>query len=112
MGVRDLTSEWGVRHPAARADEPRPLDRAELDRRAWKVANDAVAVGADLYNRGNHEGCYRLYQGAVIALLPQLDHRPKLAELVSCGAPRKTSPKCTASMFIASRSHGCCNVRQ
>src|SRR5262245_56655391 len=82
----------GVAWSATRADDPKPADprpadskpteRTAADRRAAKGAVDAIGVGSDLYNRGNHEGCYRVYQGAVVALLPGLDHRPKLAEVV------------------------------
>lgn len=64
---------------AARADDPKP----DADRRATKGALEAVAIGPGLYNKGNHEGCYRVYQGALLAILPNLDHRPKLAALVT-----------------------------
>jgi hemoglobin len=79
---------WG----AARADDPKPSDpkpadakpaaRTEADKRVAKGAVEVIGLGSDLYNRGNHEGCYRVYQGGLVALLPALDHRPKLAELV------------------------------
>src|SRR5207248_8856783 len=36
---------------AARADD-KPLDRAELDRRAARVAYDAAVAGTELFNRG------------------------------------------------------------
>ena len=77
----------GIAWSATRADDPKPADpkpteRTAADRRVAKGAVDAIGAGSDLYNRGNHEGCYRVYQGAVVALLPGLDHRPKLAELV------------------------------
>lgn len=54
------------------------LPRAELDRRITDVLNDTVNLGADIFNRGNHEGCYRLYQGSLQTLLPLMDHRPEL----------------------------------
>ncbi|MBA4067723.1 MAG: hypothetical protein C0501_29290 [Isosphaera sp.] len=64
-----------------RADD-RPLDRAELDRRAVKAAYDAALLGTEIFNKGKHEECFRLYQGALMALQPLLDHRPKLAATV------------------------------
>jgi hemoglobin len=66
-----------------RADEPaKPLDRAELDKRAGKVAHDTAKLGSELWTAGEIEGCFRLYHGALLALQPMLDHRPKLAALV------------------------------
>jgi hemoglobin len=67
---------------AARADD-RPLDRADLDRKAVRVAADAVVVGCDLFNTGDPGGCYQLYRGTLWALLPILDHRPKLTALLT-----------------------------
>ena len=67
----------------AQADEPaKPLDRAELDKRAGKVAYETSKLGSELWTAGEIEGCFRLYHGALLALQPMLDHRPKLAALV------------------------------
>src|SRR5947209_877620 len=50
---------------------------------------DAVTLvldkGSTLYNQGDEAGCYRLYQGALIALGPTLDRRPELEKVVSAG---------------------------
>src|SRR5262249_49118952 len=43
---------------------------------------DTVPGGVDLSTGGNQGGCYRLYQGSLMAVLPMLDHRPQLAALV------------------------------
>jgi hemoglobin len=66
--------------PALRADDRAagPLPRGELDRRIAGSLSEAVRVGVDIFNRGNHEGCYRLYQGSLRAVVPMLDHRPDL----------------------------------
>jgi hemoglobin len=61
----------------AGADD-KPLDRQLLDRRAAKVAYDTAKLGSELWQAGNYEGCFRLYQGSLMALRPMLDHRPKL----------------------------------
>jgi hemoglobin len=66
---------------ATRADD-KPLDPAGLDKRAAKAAYDAAILGTELFNKGNHEGCFRLYQGTLMGLQPLLESRPKLAELV------------------------------
>ena len=78
----------------ARADDPppekkpaekpasQPLERSELDKRAARAAYDTAKLGSELWAAGNFEGCFRLYQGSLLALQPMLDHRPKLASLV------------------------------
>src|SRR5690348_2267320 len=63
------------------ADTP-VLDRAELDKRLARTSNEAIIAGLDLWEKKNAEGCFRLYQGALIGLQPMLDHKPKLAALV------------------------------
>ncbi len=78
---------------SSRADDPpekkpaeksgsQPLDRFELDKRAARVAYDTAKLGSELWAAGNFEGCFRLYQGSLLALQPMLDHRPKLAAMV------------------------------
>jgi hemoglobin len=56
-----------------------------------KVDTDAVLngqlrlvleVGVKIFNEGNAEGCFRLYEGAIIVALPQLDSRPDLKSSV------------------------------
>jgi hemoglobin len=89
----------GIGVIAARADDATLADRTDADKRAAKGAIDAVGIGPDLYNKGNHEGCYRLYQGALIALLPNLDHRPKLAALVKDRLDRAKAMRPTDGAF-------------
>lgn len=59
-----------------------PLERLELDRRIVTVVYETALLGTEIYNKGNHEGCYRLYQGCLMALEGLLDHRPKLQQTV------------------------------
>jgi hemoglobin len=62
-----------------RADD-KPLDRGELDKRVVKAVYDAALQGTEMWNKAaNYEGCFRLYQGTLAAVIPLLDHRPKLA---------------------------------
>ena len=60
-----------------------PLSRTDLDKRLSKLVFETVTSGVDLYNAGNYEGCYRLYQGSLSAIVTLLDHKPKLAESVA-----------------------------
>lgn len=69
---------------------PAPLARAELDKRARKVAYEAVEIGVGLFNAGersatplvNYEGTARLYEGTLMALANMLDHRPDTVKLI------------------------------
>jgi hemoglobin len=49
-----------------------------LDARVRQAVLNAIGQGVAVYNRGDHDGCYRIYQGALTALAPILEHRPKL----------------------------------
>jgi len=65
------------------AAQDKPLERTELDKRAALAAYRAALAGTEIYNGGDHGGCARLYQGTLEALLPMLDHRPKLTALLT-----------------------------
>ena len=71
-----------IHSSALRADD-KPLDRAELDKRAAKAAYEVALTGTTMFNGGDHAGCARLYQGSLLALLPMLDHRPKLVATIT-----------------------------
>jgi hemoglobin len=61
---------------------------ADADKRAAKAAYDAAVLGSDLYNKGDAAGCFRVYQGALTALRPMLDHQPQLATAVAAKLDR------------------------
>ncbi len=62
----------------SRADE-KPLERVELDKRIATAAYESALLGTSLFNDDkNYEGCYRLYQGTLLAIVPLLDHRETL----------------------------------
>ena len=63
--------------------QDKPLERTEIDKRAAMAAYEAALAGTEIFNSGDHSGCARLYQGTLQALLPMLDHRPKLAASVA-----------------------------
>jgi hemoglobin len=63
-------------------EKPPSLERIILDQRIVKVVYDTALLGTEIYNKGDHEGCYRLYQGSLMALQAVLDHRPKLSVMV------------------------------
>src|SRR5713101_546742 len=62
-----------------------PLDRKALDEQIYKTLREVINKGADLYNSGDQNGCYRLYEGALLALQPLLDHRPEMQKAITTG---------------------------
>ncbi|HTU19736.1 MAG TPA: hypothetical protein VMG10_16865 [Gemmataceae bacterium] len=61
------------------------LDRHTLDESIYQNLRGIIDHGADLYNQGDWNGCYRLWEGALISLKPLLDHRPKLRQAIDGG---------------------------
>jgi hemoglobin len=63
--------------------DDKPVDRAELDRRAYKVAYNTALTGTAVFNGGDEKGCLKLYEGALPALSELLDHRPDLVKMIA-----------------------------
>ena len=63
-------------------DKGNPTDRV-----LYHNLRDVINRGDDLYNGGDWAGCYRLYEGALLAVKPQLEHRKALQELSPRGSP-------------------------
>jgi hemoglobin len=82
-----------------RADD-KPLERADLDKRIVNVVYQAALQGTDIFNKGNYEGCYRLYQGTLMALQPLLDHRPKLQGMIEARLAKAKILKPTEGAFV------------
>lgn len=60
-------------------------DKAALDRQVFEVLKDVHNAGADLHNAGDPAGCFRLYQGGLMALKPILGHRPEAQQIIDRG---------------------------
>jgi hemoglobin len=58
------------------------LPLRELDQRLIKSLGDTIDLGAATFNNGDQEGCYRIYQGALKAVLPLLEHHAALQKAV------------------------------
>lgn len=58
---------------------------ADLDKLAVEVLKDIHNRGADLYNRGDAAGCFRMYEGALVTVRPFLAHRPTTVKLIDDG---------------------------
>jgi hemoglobin len=59
------------------------MERKAIDALAFKTLREVINKGAAIYNEGDVNGCYRLYEGALVMVKPMLDHRPELQEAIS-----------------------------
>jgi hemoglobin len=75
----------GILYGADEKAAPGPLERKALDESVYKTLKDVINRGADLYNSGDRAACYHLYEGALLALKPLLDHRPDAQKTISTG---------------------------
>jgi hemoglobin len=82
-----LAAILGTGAAAAQDKKPdsKPLDRKTLDESIYQSLRGVIDHGADLYNQGDWNGCYRLWEGSLMSLKPMLDHRPKLQEAIDGG---------------------------
>ncbi len=81
--------------------QDKPLERAEIDKRVVAVVYETAKMGTDMFNApsNNHEGCFRLYQGTLMALVPMLDHKPKLQATVKLRLERAKGMKAADGAF-------------
>jgi hypothetical protein len=59
-------------------------DGKDIDKMLQDTLRDVLNRGADLYNSvpGDVNGCYRLFEGALMAVKPMLRHRPELQKAI------------------------------
>ncbi len=79
--------------------QDKPLERPDLDKRVVGAVFETAVLGTDIFNKGNHEGCFRLYQGTLIGVAPLLDHRPKLQATVKARLERASKMKAADGAF-------------
>jgi truncated hemoglobin YjbI len=60
-------------------------DTAGLDKLVGDALKEMHNKAADLYNGGDPNGCYRMFQGGLITVRPLLAHRPDLQQLIDQG---------------------------
>ncbi|HQR08007.1 MAG TPA: group 1 truncated hemoglobin, partial [Gemmatales bacterium] len=59
------------------------LTTKDLDARIEKQLFEVLTLGTDIYNRGSHDACFRLYQGSLMSIAGFLDHRPDQALMIN-----------------------------
>mgnify|MGYP002780462094 CR=1 FL=1 len=62
-----------------------PSTKSDPDRLVIDALKDVHNKGAELYNAGDSPGCYRMYQGALLAVRPFLAHRPAIQKAIDDG---------------------------
>ncbi len=83
----------------SRAQEPN-VSRKAADAKVNQSVLKTISAGYKLYNSGDPAGCYRLYQGSLIALSPMLDYRADLKTTVDDGlASTETLPDVNSRAF-------------
>jgi hemoglobin len=73
----------GAASPSPAADQPRPTGAASSQQLS-ELLRDVINRGADLYNNGDRNGCYRLFQGALMVFRAQLSD-PDLRKAIDAG---------------------------
>jgi truncated hemoglobin YjbI len=56
-----------------------------LDKQLYDMLRDLHNRGADLYNSDDAAGCYRMFQGGLIAVRPALAHHPDVQKAIDVG---------------------------
>src|SRR5437667_126947 len=78
-----LAGPWPIKERAVSAygqddkDLPTSPDTA-----IYNSLRDVINRGADVYNRGDPAGCYRIFEGSLTTLKPLLGHRPDLQKVI------------------------------
>jgi truncated hemoglobin YjbI len=60
-------------------------DAKAADKQLYDMLRDLHNRGADLYNGGDANGCYRMFQGGLIAIRPALGHHPDVQKMIDLG---------------------------
>jgi hemoglobin len=81
--------------------EAKPLERRSLDENIYQTLHGIINQGADMYNWGDWNGCYRLWEGALMSVRPLFDHRPTLQPIIDKAlADARQDPKVWHRAFV------------
>ena len=70
---------------ASPAQAPAGLSAAQLEQAVADTLKEVHNRGADLYNRGDPAGAYRMYEGALSSVRPFVAHRPAILKAIEDG---------------------------
>jgi hemoglobin len=71
--------------PVVADDGAVTVNTRTIDENLHRVLRDVINRGADLFNQGDHRGCYYLYQGALMTARSQLAHHPDVQKIIDNG---------------------------
>jgi truncated hemoglobin YjbI len=92
---------WSGHEVAAGEDKLAALERKDVDVIVYRTLKGIIDQGADLYNGGDWAGCHRLYEGALLAIRPLLDHRPALQTAIDKAVlEANRSPRVSDRAFV------------
>jgi hypothetical protein len=67
---------------ASQAEGPEKGPR-ESDAVLYSALRGVINRGVDLYNAGDSTACYRLFEGSLMTIRPQLEHHPALQKVIA-----------------------------
>lgn len=62
-------------------NEPQPAPTTEVA--IYKGLRDVINHGAEVYNRNDYAGCYRIYEGSLLTVKPMLGQHPDLQQSIT-----------------------------
>ena len=74
--------------PAGGGANPVPKAQADHDQIVVSILKEVHNRGAELYNRGDAAGCYRMYEGALVTVKAFLTHRPAVQKVIDAADKR------------------------
>jgi hypothetical protein len=66
--------------PLPKVDVPEPAPLAVVEPVLYTELRHVINRGVELYNGGNIDACYRLFEGSLRTVKPLLKHRPELVK--------------------------------
>jgi hemoglobin len=85
--------------------EQRPVPQQNLDKTLYRGLGSAINQGVDLYQAGDHYGCYRLFHGILLTLKLTLADRPEVQQIIDSGlADAERQPKTWERAWTLRRS--------
>jgi hemoglobin len=91
---------------ARSADDEMPEGGAKKsDTKLYDALREIINHGADLYNSGDRNGCYRLFEGVLLGLKFQMSGRPDIVKLIDSGlADANRQPQVGNRAFVLRRT--------
>src|SRR5215207_2976452 len=60
-------------------------DHKAVEMKVYDILRDVHDKGRDLYNVGDHAGCYRMFQGLLLSVKPLVEHQAEWVKVIDDG---------------------------